>query len=328
MNVLVTGGAGYIGSHACKILAAKGLEPIVYDDLSRGYRWAARYGPLEVGAIGDTGRIRSVLERYRPSAVMHFAAYINVGESVSNPLLYYRNNIAETLSLMEAIVASGPIPVVFSSSCATYGVPEKIPMSEDHPQHPVNPYGVSKLVIERLLQDLDTAHGLRSVSLRYFNAAGADPDGEIGEAHDPETHLIPLVLAAARDGTAIRVFGNDYDTPDGTCVRDYIHVNDIADAHVRALKYLVDGGTTCAFNLANERGYSVLEVIAVAERVTGMPIRIEMVDRRPGDAPILIGSSGRAKSQLGWKPARSELALQILDAWNWMTKKMTALSGT
>ncbi|WP_347958356.1 UDP-glucose 4-epimerase GalE [Bradyrhizobium sp. SSUT112] len=239
VKILVTGGAGYIGSHTCKVLARHGFEPVVYDNLSRGNRWAARFGMFELGDIGDTARVRSVLEKYRPSALIHFAAYAYVGESVASPLLYYRNNIGETALRLQALIDFTPTPVVFSSSCATYGVPDRLPISEDHPQQPINPYGYSKLVVERMLGDLDAAHGLRSVSLHYFNAAGADPEAEIGEAHEPETHLIPLVLAAARDGTAIKVFGNDYDTADGTCIRDYVHVLDIADAHVRALKYLI-----------------------------------------------------------------------------------------
>jgi UDP-glucose-4-epimerase GalE len=321
MKILVTGGAGYIGSHVCKLLAATGFGPIVYDNLSRGNRWAVKFGPLEVGDLSDTIRLREVLEKHRPQAVMHFAAFAYVGESVANPLLYYRNNIGETTSLLQAIVEFEPMPVVFSSTCATYGVPNVIPIAEGHSQRPINPYGYSKLVVERLLADLDIAHNLRSVSLRYFNAAGADPDGEIGEAHDPEPHLIPLVLAAARDGTSIKVFGDDYDTADGTCIRDYIHVFDIADAHVRALKYLIEGGKSCALNLANARGYSVREVIATAERVTGKPIRVEIAPRRPGDPAVLIGSSERARELLGWKPARSELVVQIQDAWNWMKKQ-------
>jgi UDP-arabinose 4-epimerase len=321
MKILVTGGAGFIGSHACKGLAANGFEPIVYDNLSRGNRWAVKFGPLEVGDLGDTVRLQAVLEKYRPQALRHFAAFAYVGESVANPLLYFRNNIGETTSLLQAIVDFQPMPVVFSSTCATYGVPDVIPIPEGHPQRPINPYGYSKLVVERLLADLDIAHNLRSVSLRYFNAAGADPDGEIGEAHDPEPHLIPLVLAAARDGTSVKVFGDDYDTADGTCIRDYIHVFDIADAHVRALKYLIEGGKSCALNLANERGYSVREVIATAERVTGKPIRVEIAPRRPGDPAVLVGSSERARDLLGWKPARSELVVQVQDAWNWMIKQ-------
>jgi UDP-arabinose 4-epimerase len=318
MKILVTGGAGYIGSHACKVLAASGFEPIVYDNLSRGNRWAVKWGPLEIGDIADTTRLRAVFEQYHPIALMHFAAYAYVGESVEDPLLYYRNNICGTTSLLQALIDYQPIPVVFSSTCSTYGEPETIPISEDHPQRPINPYGFSKLVTERLLADLDVAHGLRSVSLRYFNAAGGDPDGGIGESRDPEPHLIPIVLAAARDGKSVRVFGNDYDTPDGTCVRDYIHVLDIADAHLRSLNYLISGGSSCSLNLANARGYSVKEVITTAEQVCGKPVRIEMAPRRAGDPAVLIGASERARTLLGWKPARSDLVIQITDAWNWM----------
>lgn len=321
MKILVTGGAGYIGSQTCKVLALHGFEPVVYDNLSRGNHWAARFGPFELGDVGDRARVRSVLEKHRPSALMHFAAYAYVGESVVNPLLYYRNNIGATISLLETLISFKQMPVVFSSSCATYGVPDWLPISEDHPQRPINPYGHSKLVVEQMLKDLDAAHNLRSVSLRYFNAVGADPEAEIGEAHEPETHLIPLVLAAARDATAIKVFGNDYDTADGTCIRDYVHVLDIADAHVRALRYLIDGGATCAVNLANDRGYSVLEVVATAERVTGKPIRIELAPRRLGDPAVLIGALQRARTLLGWKPERSDLELQIRDAWKWMTRQ-------
>jgi UDP-arabinose 4-epimerase len=241
-------------------------------------------------------------------------------------LLYYRNNIGETISLLQTIVDYQSMPVVFSSTCATYGVPDVIPIPDDHPQRPINPYGYSKLVIERLLADLDIAHQLRSVSLRYFNAAGADPDGEIGEAHDPESHLIPLVLAAARHGTSVKVFGDDYDTADGTCIRDYIHVFDIADAHVQALKYLMKGGKSCALNLANARGYSVREVIATAEQVTGKSILVELTPRRTGDPAALIGSAERARDLLGWKPTRSDLTAQIRDAWNWMTREVDVAS--
>jgi UDP-glucose-4-epimerase GalE len=318
MKIIVTGGAGYIGSHVCKVLAAKRFEPVVFDNLSRGNRWAVKWGPLEVGDIADSERLRSVLEHYRPAAVMHFAAYSNVGESVENPLLYYGNNVTGTASLLQTILDFQPIPFVFSSTCSTYGVPEVIPIAEDHPQRPINPYGFSKLVVERMLADLNTARGLRSVVLRYFNAAGADPDGEIGEAHDPETHLIPLVLAAARDGKPVDVFGSDYDTADGTCVRDYIHVLDIAEAHVRALEYLMRGGESCSVNLANARGYSVKEVIATAERVSGKAIPVRMTPRRAGDPAVLVGSHERALATLGWKPARSDLEIQIRDAWNWM----------
>jgi UDP-glucose-4-epimerase GalE len=318
MRILVTGGAGYIGSHTCKALAKKGYEPIVYDNLSRGNRWAVKWGPLVEGDIADAAHLRGVLEQYRPGAVIHFAAYAYVGESVQDPLLYYRNNIGGTAALLQVLLDSQTIPIVFSSTCSTYGVPKISPIPEDHPQVPINPYGFSKFVVERMLADLDLAQGLRSVSLRYFNAAGADPDQEIGEAHNPETHLIPLVLAAARDRTPIHIFGDDYTTPDGTCIRDYVHVTDVADAHVHALEYLERGGTTCALNLANSRGYSVREVIETAERVCGARIRVEVGRRRAGDPPVLIGASERARAVLGWKPARSSLEIQLADAWNWM----------
>ena len=320
MKILVTGGAGFIGSHVCKLLAAKGYEPVVYDNLSRGNRWAVKWGPLEEGDIADVSRVQEVLKRHPPAALMHFAAYAYVGESVQNPTIYYRNNIGGSAALLQAVVEAHRIPVVFSSSCATYGIPETVPIAENQAQNPINPYGYTKLVVERMLADSDAAHGVRSVALRYFNAAGSDPDCEIGERHDPETHLIPLVLQAARDGTPMRVLGDDYPTPDGTCIRDYIHVCDLADAHVRALEYLLAGGKTCAFNLANARGYSVKEVIAAAEKVCGRPVLVEIVARRPGDPPVLIGAAGAAAEVLGWKPARSDLAVQIGDAWNWMCK--------
>jgi UDP-glucose-4-epimerase GalE len=322
VNILVTGGAGYVGSHACKALAARGHLPITYDNLSRGNRWAVKWGPFEKGDIGDVRQVRMVLEKYRPSALMHFAAYAYVGESVEQPLLYYRNNFANTVTLLQAVIDFHRMPVVFSSSCATYGIPIRAPMTENHPQHPINAYGRSKLFVERLLADLEVACGLRWIALRYFNAAGADPDGEVGEAHDPETHLIPLVLAAARTGAPVRIFGEDYETPDGTCVRDYVHVSDIADAHVQALDYLHKGGNSCALNLANSRGYSIKEVVAVVEKVSGRSVPLNIVGRRPGDPPILIGDAGLAHAVLGWRPVHSDLETQIRHAWNWI-KDMT-----
>jgi UDP-arabinose 4-epimerase len=320
MNILVTGGAGYIGSHACKALAARGYVPITYDNLSRGNRWAVKWGPFEKGDIADLRQVRTVLEKYRPRAVMHFAAYASVAESVEQPLLYYRNNFVDTVALLQTVVDFSIIPVVFSSSCATYGLPERIPINEDHPQRPINAYGHSKVFVERLLADLEVAYGLPWIALRYFNAAGADPDGEIGETHDPETHLIPSVLAAARTRAPVRVFGNDYETLDGTCVRDYIHVTDIADAHVRALDYLLERGKSCALNLANSRGYSVKEVITVAEKVCGRSILLEAASRRSGDPPTLIGDAGQARRLLGWKPIHSDLETEIRDAWNWILR--------
>jgi len=321
MNILVTGGAGFIGSHTCKALAGRGHTPVAYDNLSRGHEWAVKWGPLERGDIADGARLREVLDRYRPAAVMHFAAFAYVGESVADPLLYYRNNVGGSQALLAAVLAYGGLPVVFSSTCATYGLPQRLPLSEDHPQAPINPYGFTKLTVERMLADLDAAAGLRSVALRYFNAAGADPDTEIGEAHAPETHLIPLVLAAARSGGAVDVYGTDYDTPDGTCVRDYVHVADLADAHVRALDYLLAGGRSVALNLANARGHSVREVIAAAEAVTGRPVRTRVAGRRPGDPPVLIGDASRARELLGWSPARSDLRVQLTDAWRWMVAR-------
>jgi UDP-arabinose 4-epimerase len=318
LNILVTGGAGFIGSHACKALAKVGYLPVTYDNLSRGHRAAVKWGPLEVGDIVDTSRVKAVLERYQPIAVMHFAAFAYVGESVGAPLLYYRNNVAGSMALLQALIDFKPLPFVFSSTCATYGVPERVPITEDHPQRPINPYGTSKLVVEFMLADLGVAHGLPWMALRYFNAGGSDPDGEIGETHHPETHLIPLVLEAARGGVPIQIYGTDYDTPDGTCIRDYVHVTDIADAHVRALDFLLSGGKSCALNLANAHGYSVKEVIATAERVCGRTVPVEFAARRPGDPPILVGSAERARALLGWTSSRSKLDIQVSDAWNWI----------
>jgi UDP-glucose-4-epimerase GalE len=249
---------------------------------------------------------------------MHFAAFTYVGESVAHPLMYYRNNVGGTAALLQAVINFKTLPVVFSSTAAVYGMPETVPIPEDHPRNPINPYGFSKLAAERMLLDLGASHQLPFIALRYFNAAGADPDGRIGEMHNPETHIIPLVLLAARQGTAVKIFGTDYDTPDGTCIRDYIHVVDIADAHVRALDHLLKGGESSPLNLANAQGYSVREVITAAERVVGHPIRVELAPRRPGDPASLIGNSKRAREMLGWTPSRSALDIQIADAWNWL----------
>lgn len=318
MKILVTGGAGYIGSHACKALALAGYTPISYDNLVYGHRWAVKWGPLEEGDISDRDRLNKVIAKYQPAAVMHFAAYAYVGESVQDPGKYYRNNVAGTLTLLEAMRDHGVNKFIFSSTCATYGVPESVPIREDHPQHPINPYGASKLMIERMLQDFDAAHGLRSISLRYFNAAGADPDCEIGEAHHPETHLIPLVLgAAAGIRPAIIVFGDDYDTPDGTCIRDYIHVTDLADAHVLALKALELGTRTKAYNLGNGQGFSVKQVIATAEAVTKKKVPVEMSERRPGDPAELVGHAALAQKELHWTPRYADLSAILLTAWKW-----------
>lgn len=317
MKVLVTGGAGYIGSHVCKALAARGHEPVCYDNLSRGHRWAVKWGPFEAGEVGDAARVRAVLDKHRPAAVMHLAAFAYVGESMRFPLRYYRNNVTAAVGLFAAIAGYAPLPVVFSSSCATYGFADIMPIRETQAQRPVSPYGAGKVIVERMLADLARTAGITAVSLRYFNAGGADPEGEIGEAHDPETHLIPLVLAAANGGEPVTVCGGDYATADGTCVRDFVHVCDIADAHVRALDYLLAGGAGCALNLANARGFSVKEVIAAAERVCGRPVAMRIGRRRPGDAAVLIGDAARAHAVLGWRPKRSQLEVQIADAWNW-----------
>ncbi|MFW2439061.1 MAG: UDP-glucose 4-epimerase GalE [Arenicellales bacterium] len=318
MNILVTGGAGYIGSHACKALAKAGYTPIAYDNLVYGHEWAVKWGPFEQGDILDRERLDEIIKQYQPAAIMHFAAYAYVGESVDEPGKYYRNNVVGSLTLLEAMRDNDISNFIFSSTCATYGEPEQIPIPEDHKQSPINPYGYSKLMIEQMLSDFDVAHGLKSVSLRYFNAAGADPEGDIGEDHDPETHLIPLVLdAAIGKRENITIFGDDYDTEDGTCIRDYIHVTDLADAHVKALKYLEEGGKTTKFNLGNGKGFSVKEVIDTAKEVTGKEIPVEMGPRRPGDPPRLVGDAERIRKELNWHPKYDDLETIIKTAWEW-----------
>jgi UDP-arabinose 4-epimerase len=320
-TILVTGGAGYIGSHTCKLLAAQGYFPVTFDNLIYGHEWAVKWGPLEKGDLLDRARIAQVISHYRPEAVVHFAAYCYVGESVEKPGKYYENNVYGTLNLLEAMIQGGVKDIVFSSTCATYGVPEEIPIPETHPQRPINPYGATKLMVERILEDFEAAHGLRSVALRYFNAAGADPDGEIGEDHNPETHLIPIVLDAALGRRAqIAIYGDDYDTPDGTCIRDYIHIVDLGDAHIRSLKHLQNGGESLRLNLGNGQGYSVREVIDLARKVTGRPIKEIVSERRPGDPPRLIGVSKKARATLGWNPRFGDLETIIRHAWNWQQK--------
>jgi UDP-glucose-4-epimerase GalE len=322
-TILVTGGAGYVGSHACKALAAAGHTPVVYDNLGRGHREFVRWGPLEVGDVGDGARLDAVFARHRIDAVMHFAALAYVGESVEQPALYYRNNVGGTLELLEAMRRAGVRQLVFSSTCATYGVPERMPITEDTPQQPINPYGMSKLVVERVLRDYDAAYGLRSVSLRYFNAAGCDPDCEVGEDHDPETHLIPRVLMAA-DGALphVEIFGTDYPTPDGTCQRDYVHVSDLAAGHVQALDYLGRGGATTAVNLGTGRAFSVREVVAAAERVTGRRVPVREAARRAGDPPVLVADATRARTVLGFAPGFTEIAPIVETAWRWHKRKV------
>lgn len=315
-NVIVTGGAGYIGSHACKALRAAGYIPITYDNLSTGWAEAVRFGPFEFGDVADRARLDEVFKRWAPAAVVHFAALSQVGDSMRNPGLYWRGNVSATLTLLEAAVAAGCHRLIFSSTCATYGDYGGALLDEDTPQQPLNAYGSSKRAIENMLRDFDAAHGLRSVVFRYFNVAGADPDGEIGEFHHPETHLIPIALqVAAGERAAIQIFGSDYPTPDGTCVRDYVHVCDIVDAHLLGLKWLENGGMSRAFCLGSGSGYSVREVIEEARRITGRKVPVEIAPRRSGDAVRLVSGSMRASAELGWHPKRTQLTTMIEDAW-------------
>ena len=317
-SVLVTGGAGYIGSHACKVLARAGYLPVVFDNLSRGHREAVRWGPLVEGDLADPGRLVHAIETHRVTAVMHFAAYAYVGESVADPAKYYRNNFGGSLSLIEAMRETGVGKIVFSSTCSTYGIPARSPIHETAPQLPVNPYGETKLAIERALHWYGEAYGLRSVSLRYFNAAGADPEGEIGELHEPETHLVPLVLQTALGQRPhIDIYGTDYPTADGTAIRDYIHVQDLAQAHLRALEYLLADHESTALNLGTGRGHSVREVIAAAEWVCGRTIPWREAARRPGDPPVLVADPSRATEQLGWRAHYSDLNTIIGTAFAW-----------
>jgi UDP-arabinose 4-epimerase len=316
-TVLVVGGAGYIGSHVCKLLAQRSFRPVVFDNLLTGHRWAVRWGPLVEGDIRDPASLGHAFAAHAPGAVMHFAAHASVAESIRDPLSYFDNNVAGTVSLLAQARRHGVQQFIFSSSCATFGIAQ-VPIGEDQPQAPINPYGASKLMVERILTDCGAAYGLRSVALRYFNAAGADPDGEIGEWHENETHLVPLVLdAAVGRRPAVFINGGDYDTPDGTCIRDYIHVSDLAEAHVRALEMLRGGGTSRNFNLGNGRGHSVNEVVAAARAVTGSNIPVVVRERRQGDPPRLVADPALAIRELGWRPCRGDIALQIGDAWRW-----------
>jgi UDP-arabinose 4-epimerase len=317
-KILVTGGAGYIGSHACKALSAAGYTPVTYDNFVYGHQWAVKWGPLEKGDILDRARLDEVITKYQPEAVMHFAAYAYVGETVENPGMYYRNNLTGALTLLETIRDHQIDKFIFSSTCATYGVPKEMPIFEDHSQFPINPYGNSKLMVEQILNDFHAAHEIRSISLRYFNAAGADSECEIGEDHDPETHLIPLILDVATGKRPhITIFGDDYDTPDGTCIRDYIHVSDIATAHLLALKKLESLNSACAYNLGNGKGFSVKEVIDTAREVTECSIPVQIGMRRAGDPPRLVGDATRIRDELGWKPVFPDITTIIETAWKW-----------
>jgi len=299
-SILVTGGAGYIGSHACKALARAGHSPVVYDNLSRGHADAVKWGPLVRGDMRDTGLLTQTIKEYRFDAVMHFAAFAYVGESVAAPEMYYENNVGGMISLLAAMRAAEVARIVFSSSCATYGTPDVMPITEEAEQRPINPYGRTKLICEWMLRDAAKAHGLRYAALRYFNAAGADPEGEIGERHDPETHLLPLALMAASGQGELKVFGTDYPTPDGTCIRDYIHVDDLARAHVLAVEYLAEGGASLAVNLGTGKGQSVQDVIAAVERVTGKTVAKSLAPGREGDPAELTADPGRAFERLGF----------------------------
>lgn len=320
--ILVTGGAGYIGSHINQLLAQKGYETVIFDNLVYGHREAVKWGVLEVGDLADQERLDMIFDKYTIDTVFHFAAYAYVGESVLKPSKYYNNNVVNTLHLLDAMVAHSVRNIIFSSTCATYGVPEQMPITEEMEQKPINPYGASKLMIERILTDYHRAYGLQYCCLRYFNAAGADPTGLIGESHTPETHLIPLILAAAAgDRPSVKVFGTDYPTRDGSCIRDYIHVADLADAHLRAMAYLKQGGDSVCVNLGNCVGNSVLEVIDAAREVTGRDISVELEARRPGDPPVLVGNAEKAKQLLGWEPVHSDIHQILRDAWNWYCNK-------
>jgi UDP-arabinose 4-epimerase len=318
MTVLVTGGAGYIGSHAVKLLVQRGYRTVVYDNLIYGHREAALCGNFVEGDLHDTARLEQVLKEHQITDVMHFAAFAYVGESVQDPLKYYANNVAGTLSLLQAMRTAGVQHLIFSSTCAVYGIPQHPVLTEEHPLCPINPYGESKLFVEWMLHASAAAYGLRWISLRYFNAAGADPEGELGESHDPETHLIPLVLSVASGRRAdVAIFGTDYDTADGTCIRDYIHVNDLADAHILALQALNTDKAQTAYNLGIGTGYSVRQVIVTAEHVTGRSIATRVAPRRPGDPPRLVAAADKIRSALGWQPRYTDLPTIITTAWRW-----------
>jgi UDP-glucose-4-epimerase GalE len=314
---LVTGGAGYIGSHTCKALSLAGYTPVVFDNLVAGHRAAIRYGELIEGDVTDLDAVRTVLKRHEISGVMHFAAFLDVGESVREPARYYRNNVAGALTVLEAMALESVRAFVFSSTCATYGDPIETPIQETHPQRPINSYGETKLAVERALPHFERAVGLRWAALRYFNAAGADPGGELGEDHAPEIHLIPRALEAAAGGPGLLVFGDDYATPDGTCLRDYVHVSDLADAHVKALEAVVETGRSGAYNLGTGRPHSVHDVIRTVERVTGRSVPWTVAPRRAGDPAILYAASQKAQAELRWKPRWPDLESIVRTAWEW-----------
>ncbi len=316
-NILVIGGAGYIGSHMVRMLAKQGYNPVVFDNLSKGHREAVANYPFELGDLGDKARLTEVFKKYGIEAVMHFAAFAEVGESVKEPSKYYHNNVAKVLDLLDALVENDIKYFVFSSTAATFGEPVRPKIDESHPQNPINPYGNTKLMVEKILADFDTAYGLKATALRYFNASGADDSGEIGESHNPETHLIPIVLqAAAGKRASIKMFGTDYPTPDGTCVRDYVHVNDLARAHILALEKMFKDNVSERFNLGSGNGFSVAEIVKEAKRITDIDFTVEKAPRRDGDPAVLVADSAKAERILGWKP-QYNLTLIIETAWNW-----------
>ena len=318
MAILVCGGAGYIGSHINKQLNKEGYETVVFDNLIYGHREAVKWGTFVKGDLSNIPDLDDVFAKYKFDAVFHFAAYAYVGESVTEPEKYYYNNVVNTMNLLQVMRKYGCNKIVFSSTCATYGEPEQIPITEDMPQHPINPYGTTKLMVEQIFRDYQKAYGLQFAVLRYFNAAGADPDGAIGECHNPETHIIRWGLdAASGKREDIKVFGTDYPTPDGSCIRDYIHVTDLADAHLRALHYLEEGNEGDFFNLGNNVGTSVLEVVEAGKRVTGRDIKILITERRQGDPAKLVGSSEKARSILGWEPKYGDIETIVAHAWKW-----------
>jgi UDP-glucose-4-epimerase GalE len=321
VSVLIVGGAGFIGSQTAKHVAAAGLQPVVFDNLSSGHRWALKWGPFEEGDIADRVRLDHVIAKHAVTAVIHFAGFIQVGESVRDPRKYFQNNIVATLTLLDAMVARGVRDIVFSSSAAVYGNPIRVPIDEEHPMDPLNPYGDSKAMVERFLRWYGDAYGLRWAALRYFNAAGADPDGELGEEHTSESHLIPLALQAAYGGPGLSVFGTDYPTPDGTAIRDYIHVADLADAHVLAVRHLAGGGDSFVANVGTGNGHSVRAVIESCERIAGRPVVRKEVARRAGDSPSLVADSRKLQSLLGWRPKYPELDTMVTHAHRWLSKK-------
>lgn len=324
-GVLVVGGAGYIGSHTCLNLSQRGFTPIVYDNLVNGHREFAKWGPFEFGDVRDRERLDQVLSSYKPVAIVHLAGLIDVGLSVKKPIAFFDSNLAGSTTLFAAAMQAGIDKLVFSSTCATYGIPLQVPIREDHPQAPINPYGKSKLMVEQILKELQFRNDIRSVILRYFNAAGADPQGRIGEWHTPETHLIPLTIASVQSNSALKIFGTDYPTRDGTCIRDFIHVCDIAEAHGRGIDHLLAGGESVALNLGTGRGTSVSEIIEAVRRISGKEMKVELCPRREGDPPELVADNALAKATLGWRPT-FDLESIIESAWNWHQKMVSRLS--